>query len=69
MGEVYENNEQYKQTVPNTAGTILLAKAGVEIGLKEWSFGLQAMQPLQQNLLNGNVENNFRWSLNINYSL
>lgn len=69
MGEVYDTNEQYKQTIQNTAGSILLAKAGVEIGLKAWSLGLHAMQPLQQNLLNGNVENKFRWSLNLNYAL
>jgi hypothetical protein len=27
------------------------------------------MLPIQQNLTGGNVEANYRWSLNINYSL
>lgn len=68
-GEIYENNYQLGQKVRNTAGSILFSKIGFEIGKDKFSAGINAMLPISQNLNGGNLESNYRLSLNINYSL
>jgi hypothetical protein len=68
-GEVYENNYQLGQKVRNTAGDIFMGKLGFEIGKDKFSLGANVMLPIQQNLTGGNVEANYRWRLNLNYSL
>ncbi|NHN25377.1 transporter [Flavobacterium jejuense] len=68
-GEVYGTNYQYKQKVRNTEGDILFGKLGFEIGRDQFSFGANAMLPINQNLTGGNVRANYRWSVNLNYSL
>lgn len=68
-GEIYEDNYQYNQKVRGTAGDILLSKIGFEIGRNRWSFGANAMLPINQNLNAGRVEANYRWSVNLNYTL
>jgi len=68
-GEVYESNRQYEQLVPDSAGDVVFGKFGLEAGSKKLSIGLNAMLPINQNLSNGKVESNYRWSVNVNYSL
>jgi hypothetical protein len=68
-GEVYADNYQYNQKVRNTAGDIFMGKIGFEIGKDKFSFGANTMIPINQNLVNGNVKANYRWSINLNYSL
>jgi hypothetical protein len=68
-GEIYDDNEQYKQIVRGTAGSILFGKVGFEVGRDKFSFGANAMLPINQNLTDGKVEANYRWSVNLNYSL
>jgi hypothetical protein len=68
-GEVYATNRQYGLDVPNTSGNILLGKLGLEAGMGDFSVGLNGMLPIAQNLTGGRVEANYRWSLNVNYSL
>ena len=68
-GEVFESNRQYEQLVPDSAGDIVFTKFGLEAGRKNFSIGLNAMLPINQNLSNGKVESNYRWSVNLNYSL
>ena len=68
-GEVYESNTQYGQFLPNTSGDIVFGKLGIEAGHKQFSVGVNAMLPINQNLTGGNVEANYRWSVNLNYSL
>ena len=68
-GEIYDDNYQYNQKVRGTAGDILLSKIGFEIGRNRWSFGANAMLPINQNLNAGRVEANHRWSVNLNYTL
>jgi hypothetical protein len=67
--ELYEDNYQRGQKVRDTAGDIFLGKLGIEVGKKNLSFGANYMIPIQQNLTGGNVEANYRWSLNLNYML
>ncbi len=68
-GEMYESNYQHQQKVRNTEGAILFGKMGFEIGKDRFSLGANAMLPIHQNLTGGNVEANYRWSINFNYSL
>jgi hypothetical protein len=68
-GEVYASNKQVKQEVIGTKGAVLFSKFGLELGKDKWSFGLNAMLPIQQNLTGGNVKSNYRLSINLNYSL
>lgn len=68
-GEVFESNYQHSQRVRGTSGDIFMGKIGFEIGKDKLSFGANAMLPINQNLTDGNVEANYRWSLNFNYAL
>ncbi|MCY1481217.1 hypothetical protein D3C87_67520 [compost metagenome] len=68
-GEKYDENKDHGEDVPLTAGDILFGKMGIELGLQKFSLGLSTMLPINQNLTGGRVEANYRWSLNLNYSL
>lgn len=68
-GEVYGENKQYGEGVHNTAGDILFSKFGFEIGKDKFSLGVNAMLPISQNLASGAIEANYRWSINLNYTL
>jgi hypothetical protein len=67
-GEVYESNKQHGEEVVNTAGDILLASLVLK-GKDKFSVGVNAMLPINQNLSSGNIEANYRWSVNLNYIL
>lgn len=68
-GEVYESNSQYNQRVRKTSGDILFGKVGFEMGRDKFSFGANAMLPINQSLASERVEAKYRFSLNLNYSL
>lgn len=68
-GEVYASNKQVKQDVIGTKGDVLFSKFGFEAGKDNLSLGINIMKPINQNLTNGNVIANYRWSLNFNYKL
>lgn len=68
-GETYENNYQYTKRVRDTSGDIVFGKLGFELGKDRFSLGANAMLPINQNLTGGKVEANYRWSVNLNYSL
>lgn len=68
-GELYAANKQYGEELPDTKGDILFGKLGVEAGVGKFSVGLNGMLPISQNLTGGRVEANYRWSVNLNYSL
>lgn len=68
-GEVFESNRQYGQEVPDSQGDVVFGKFGIEAGVKDFSIGVNAMLPINQNLSGGNVESDYRWSINLNYSL
>ena len=68
-GEAYDSNYQHGQKLPDTAGDILFGKLGLEAGHGKFSAGVNVMLPINQNLTGGNVEANYRWSVNLNYSL
>ena len=68
-GEIYQSNKQHQVKLANTSGEILFGKLGVEAGKDKFSVGVNAMLPVRQNLSNGKMEANYRWSINLNYSL
>ncbi|CAD0007213.1 MULTISPECIES: transporter family protein [Flavobacterium] len=68
-GEVYQTNKQHGLSLPNTAGDILFGKFGFEAGKDKFSIGLNTMLPISQNLSSGKMEANYRWSVNLNYTL
>ncbi len=68
-GENYESNYQHGQKLNKTDGNALFGKIGFEVGRNGFSFGANAMLPINQNLTGGNVEAKYRWSINLNYSL
>ena len=68
-GEEYRANKQYGEEVPDTAGSIIFGKLGVEAGMGKFSVGLNGMLPINQSLTGGRVEANYRWAVNVNYSL
>jgi len=68
-GEVYQENKQYNLVVPDTAGTIFFSKFGIELGKNDFSLGINALLPVNQNLSNKKVEAQYRWAVNLNYSL
>ncbi len=68
-GEVYASNKQVKQDVIGTKGDILFSKFGLEVGKDKFSLGINAMLPINQNLIGGNVKANYRFGINLNYSL
>lgn len=68
-GEVYNSNKQFKQVVSDTKGDLVFGKFGFELGKDKFSLGANLMLPINQNLTGGNVEANYRFSLNLNYQL
>ncbi len=68
-GEVYASNKEYGELVKDTKGSIFFGKMGVEVGYDRFSFGLNGLLPISQNLTGGKVEAKYRWSLNLNYSI
>lgn len=68
-GEVYDINQQYGEDIRDTKGDILFGKIGIEAGRDKFSLGINAMIPISQNLTGGRIEANYRWSVNLNYSL
>lgn len=68
-GEMYQSNKQLGQIEADTLGDIIFGKLGLELGKDQFSLGLNAMVPVQQNLSNGKMEANYRWSINLNYTL
>ena len=68
-GEVYNSNQQFKQKVADTKGDVVFGKFGFELGKDKFSLGANLMLPIHQNLTGGNVDANYRFSVNLNYQL
>lgn len=68
-GEIYDSNYQYNQRVRKSSGDVLFGKLGFELGRDKFSFGANAMLPINQNLASNRVEARYRLSVNLNYTL
>lgn len=68
-GEVYDANKSFGYTVKNTAGNILFGKLGMDVGTEKFSVSLNYFAPIQQHLMNDNLQANHRFSVQLNYAL
>lgn len=69
QGEVYNQNKQFNENLPNTAGSALYGKIGFETSYKRWSLGSEIMLPAYTDLAGGDIEAKSRFSIFINFGL
>lgn len=69
QGEVYAQNKQFGEVMPDTAGTALYGKLGFEASYKKWSLGTEVMLPAYTRLAGGTIEAKSRLSIFMNFGL
>lgn len=69
QGEVYNANQQFKEQLPNTAGSALYGKLGFELSYKKWSLGSEMMLPAYNKLANGDIKAKSRLGIFVNFGL
>ena len=69
QGEVYDRNKQFREDLPNTAGSALYGKLGFEASYKKFSLGSEVMLPAYSNLAGGDIEAKSRLSVFINFGI
>jgi hypothetical protein len=69
QGEVYNANKQFKEVLPNTAGSALYGKLGFEAAYKKFSLGSEIMLPAYSNLAGGDIEAKSRVSIFFNLGI
>ncbi len=68
-GDIYDNIEQFGETLADTDGRILNGTFGAECTTNRFIFGANVAIPLSQNLFGGNVDAKERLSVYVNFSL
>ncbi|RLJ64467.1 hypothetical protein CLV86_1587 [Lacinutrix venerupis] len=68
-GDVYNEIEQYGETLKDTDGTIVNASFGSELAIEKFIFGASYTLPLSQSLFGDNVESKQRISVYVNFAL
>jgi hypothetical protein len=63
QGEVYAQNKQFGEGLPNTAGSALYGKLGFEASYKKFSLGSEVMLPCIPILAGGDIEAKSRFSV------
>ncbi|WP_407478512.1 transporter [Elizabethkingia meningoseptica] len=69
QGEVYAQNKQFGEVMPDTAGSALYGKLGFEASYKKWSLGTEVMLPAYTSLAGGTIEAKSRLSIFMNFGL
>lgn len=69
QGEVYAQNKQFDEALPNTAGSALYGKLGFEASYKKLSLGTEVMLPMYTHLAGGNIEAKSRLSIFLNIGI
>ena len=69
QGEVYAQNKQFDEGLPNTAGSALYGKLGFEASYKKFSLGSEVMLPVYTHLAGGDIEAKSRFSIFINIGI
>lgn len=69
QGEVYDQNKQFNEALPNTAGSALYGKLGFEASYKKISLGSEVMLPVYSHLAGGDIEAKSRFSVFINFGI
>lgn len=68
-GDIYENIEQYGETLANTDGHIFNGSLGTEVSKEKFVLGVKYTLPIAQDLFEGNVNFQQQYALYLNYSL
>ncbi|WP_300026617.1 transporter [uncultured Maribacter sp.] len=68
-GEIFEENQEFSITVPDTGGEVYFARFGVEANYNRYALGISSMLPISQNLNAGKVEVKNRVSLYLNINM
>lgn len=68
-GNVYQNIEQFDETIPDTDGTVFNGTFGTEISTKNFIIGANYTLPISHNLFGGDVIPKESFSLYLNFSL
>jgi len=68
-GDIYDSIEQFGEELRDTDGSIFNGSVGSEFSKGNFLLGAKYTLPIQQNLLNGDVESQQQLSLYLNYSL
>ncbi len=69
QGEVYAQNKQFDEALPNTAGSALYGKLGFEASYKKLSLGSELMLPVYTHLAGGDIEAKSRFSIFLNIGI
>ncbi|UKB84367.1 transporter [Chryseobacterium sp. MEBOG06] len=69
QGEVYAQNKQFGEGLPNTAGSALYGKLGFEASYRKFSLGSEVMLPVYSHLAGGDIEARSRFSIFLNIGI
>ncbi len=69
QGEVYAQNKQLGEGLPNTSGGALYGKLGFEASYKKLSLGSEVMLPVYTHLAGGDIEAKSRFSIFLNIGI
>ncbi|WP_312389346.1 transporter [Chryseobacterium sp.] len=69
QGEVFDQNKQFNEALPRTAGSALYGKLGFEASYKKFSLGSEIMLPVYSNLAGGDIQAKSRFSVFLNFGI
>ncbi|MFV0164025.1 hypothetical protein OBK04_10245 [Empedobacter falsenii] len=69
QNELYNKNEQFGESIPNSSGNAQFVKLGLEAAVQKINFGIEYFQPLHSNLNSGEIEVKNRIGFFLNYNL
>ncbi len=69
QGEVYGQNRQFNEALPDTAGNALYGKVGFETAYKRFSLGSEVMLPVYSHLTGRDIEAKSRFSIFLNVGI
>lgn len=69
QGEIFDQNKQFDEALPNTAGSALYGKLGFEASYKKFSLGSEVMLPVYSNLAGGDIQAKSRFSIFLNIGI
>jgi len=69
QGEVFDQNKQFNEALPRTAGSALYGKLGFEASYKKISLGSEVMLPVYSNLAGGDIQAKSRFSVFVNFGI
>lgn len=68
-GNIYDNIQQFDETIVDTNGTVFNGSLGTEISVNKFIFGANYILPINNNLFGGNVKPKNSFSIYLNFIL